>query len=82
MPTFSITVSNAAGARVVDAFTATYGYQATIDGAPNPETKAAFVTRILREHVKGVVLAHEATVAATAAREAAAAKVATEIVVT
>lgn len=82
MPTFSVTVSPTTAGRVTDAFAALYGWQATIAGAPNPETKAAFTTRRLREHIREVVTAHEAQLAGAAARQAAADKAAAEIIVT
>lgn len=82
MPTFSVTVPIEVAARVVDAFAAAYGWQPTINGAPNPETKAAFTTRRLREHVRDVVAGYEASTAGETARVAAADKARTEITVT
>ena len=54
-----------------DALSIEWGYQATIDGQPNPETKAQFnrrqVGRIIKETYKngkrkGIIAAAEATV--------------------
>lgn len=39
-------------AQVVDALSAYWGYQAVVDGQPNPETKNVFVKRRIAEFVK------------------------------
>lgn len=54
--------------RVLDAFAAVYGYQPTIDGTPNPETKAEFAKRQLIAHVRSLVATHESNTAAETAR--------------
>jgi hypothetical protein len=59
------------GTRIQDAFAASYAYQATINGQPNPESKAQFTKRKIAEYVKDVVRAYEANKAAEDARVAA-----------
>jgi hypothetical protein len=63
--------------RINDGFAAAYGYQPTINGSPNPETKAEFSRRMVREYIKGVVKGQEVE----AARKTAEAGV-TEITLT
>lgn len=46
-------------ARSRNAFAIEYGYQDTINGAPNPETKAQFRARMLKNHIKEVTKAVE-----------------------
>lgn len=75
-----VTVPDAVLQRVLDAFAAAYGYQATIDGSPNPETKAQFARRMVRQYVKNTVVAHEAEQAAITARQTAADAANTDIV--
>lgn len=41
--TFSYDTGSVTTAEVVDGLAAFHGYQATINGAPNPQTKAQFV---------------------------------------
>jgi hypothetical protein len=80
---FTLNIPNGAPSqRVLDAFTAQYGYQSTIDGAANPETPQAFVKRMLTQHMKDVVKSYEASQAAEAARQAAIDKAETEITIT
>jgi hypothetical protein len=71
MAQIQITIPDAVLPRVVDAFAATYGYQPTIDGAPNPETKAAFAKRQVIAFIKRTVADREAGAAADAARSTA-----------
>lgn len=68
MATLSITIDNTHAARVNDAIAAHYGYQATIDGSPNPETKTQFVRRMVIQMIKEKVRDYEASVAAESAR--------------
>lgn len=53
MPTLTLTLSAGASSELTDAFSA--GYQATINGSPNPETQAQYARRqviaLLKEHV-------------------------------
>jgi len=53
MPTISFTLSNAAQTELVDTFGV--NYQATINGNPNPESKAVFARKqmiaLLKQHV-------------------------------
>lgn len=59
MPTISLTVSAADLTRAVDALSVRWGYQPTIDGDPNPQTKGEFVRQKIGQWVKGEVRAHE-----------------------
>lgn len=78
MATITISIPDAAVTRVTDAFTKQFAYQDTIPdpnnpGAtiPNPETKAQFVQRMIRNYIKEVVASYEARVAGdTAAQQA------------
>ncbi len=66
---FQITINFAndgMNARIRNAFADAYGYQNTIDGAPNPETKAQFRDRKIKEYIKEIVKSVE-TQAALAA---------------
>lgn len=58
--TLTITLTDAQGARAIAAICARHGYQATIDGQPNPETQAQFAKRMLIEWVKVNVTTYEA----------------------
>jgi hypothetical protein len=58
----------------VNALAAYFGYQATVNGSPNPETKAQFVDRAVRENVLAWVKEGRAAAAARAARETEEAK--------
>lgn len=75
MAQVSITVPDACMTRLEDAFAATYGYQAIINGQPNPETKAQHARRKIKEHVWSVVRASETRAAAEAASITVGAKV-------
>lgn len=46
-------------ARSRDAFATAYGWQATINGQPNPETKAQHRARRIKEHIKEITKAEE-----------------------
>lgn len=72
MATITLTIPNAAATRIVEAISVRYGYQATIDGAPNPQTKADFTKAWLITQLKSAVKEHEQnTAAALAATNAA-----------
>ena len=77
MATVSVTIPDAVLARVLDAFAATYGYDAAKDG-----TKAAFAKRQVARFCTETVRRHEAEVAGTAARDTAATKAANEVTIT
>ena len=55
MATITFTLSATALTRLVDATSTLYKYQTTINGSPNPETKAQFAQRIWREIMKDFV---------------------------
>lgn len=55
---FTVTINfanDAMNARIRNAFATAYGYQNTINGQPNPETKAQFRDRKIKEYIKEVV---------------------------
>lgn len=55
---FTVTINFAndgMNARIRNAFATAYGYQDTINGQPNPETKAQFRDRKIKEYIKEVV---------------------------
>lgn len=79
MAQLTITIPDAQTARVFDAFAAAYGYQATIDGQPNPQTRAQFARQKVIEFIKNTVKAQEAQAAADSARSAAAANVESQV---
>lgn len=61
----------AAVTRAVDAVCSNNGYQATIDGQPNPETKNQFAKRMLAAWVRSQVVRYESEIATKEARETA-----------
>lgn len=44
----------AAKTKIIQSFCDAYGYQATINGAPNPQSKQAFYTQKITEYVKDI----------------------------
>lgn len=59
---FTITINftnDGMNARIRNAFASAYGYQDTINGQPNPETKAQFRDRKIKEFIKGIVRSEE-----------------------
>jgi hypothetical protein len=78
-----VDVPDAVLPRVLDAFAATFGYQATLpSGAPNPQTRAQFAKQRLAAYVKQVTVAYEATRDAEAARQTSTQTANTDIAVT
>lgn len=63
MATLSITIPDNQVARVNDAIAALFNYQTTINGSPNPETKAQFSRRMIIENLKRLVAQGESVVA-------------------
>lgn len=59
MPDVVFTLSAAHLTRLIDAVCAVEQYQATINGAPNPETRAQFTKRKIGEHIKSLVQVYE-----------------------
>jgi hypothetical protein len=59
MPTISLTISAPDLTRAVDALSVRWGYQPTIDGQPNPQTKGEFVRQKIGQWVKSEVRSHE-----------------------
>lgn len=71
MATISINIPDTQMPRVLDAFTATFGYSPTLaDGTANPETRGQFTRRIIVDWVKSNVVAYEANRDAENARQA------------
>ncbi len=59
MPTISLTLSASDLTRAVDALGTRWGYQDTINGGANPQTKGEFVRLRIGQWIKGEVHAHE-----------------------
>lgn len=57
--------------KIVDAFCTAYGYQDTINGAPNPQSKQAFFNARLTAYIKGVYQSEAVKAAEKAAGDAA-----------
>lgn len=54
--TITINFANdALNAESRNAYATAYGYQDTINGAPNPESKAQFRERMIKEEIKRVI---------------------------
>lgn len=66
MASFTLTVPDALVPDLLDAFADMYGYDAETDG-----TKANFAKSKIRDYVKEVYKAHQATISAEAARQSA-----------
>lgn len=71
MANISITIPDEYVQRVLEGMAGQLGYQPTIDGQPNPETRAQFCKRQVAVFVKNCVRSYEANIAAEAARLAA-----------
>jgi len=71
MASITINIPDSIAPRVLNGFAANYGYQETINGQPNPQTKAQFAKATLIDIIKRAVTAAEAQTAVTAARNAA-----------
>ena len=74
--------SNAKAAAFRDDFCAHHSYQETINGEPNPESKAAFFKRKIGEYIKECVKAHRVNTAADSARQTAIASAESGVVLT
>lgn len=59
MPTITFTLSAEHLTRLVDAICETHGYEATINGQPNPETKNAFAKRMYAIQMRDTVREYE-----------------------
>ena len=70
MATISITIPNAIAARVEAGLCLSGNYQATIAGAPNPETTTQFAKRMILAAIKEKVIMAESRAAAVAAAAA------------
>lgn len=73
MASISITVADADLTRALNAACVYLGYQDTINGSPNPETKAQFVRRRIAETVKLWAVQGEVATAIASAQTTAAA---------
>jgi len=64
---------SASKTEMIDAFASAYGYQATINGSPNPQTKLLFAAEKLNGYLRDIYRAEQIrTAAATASATAAA----------
>ena len=79
MATLSITIPDSIATRVNNAIATAYGYKETIDGQPNPQTKAQFSKAKVIELIKEIVRAQEAKAAANTAYDSAVTAANTEI---
>lgn len=68
MAQITINIPDAVLPRVINAFAAMYGYQATINGQPNPVTKPQFAKQKVIEYVRRVVADTEGGAAQVAAQ--------------
>lgn len=66
MPTITFTLSGADLARAVDALGTRWGYQAIIDGQPNPQSQGEFVRQRIARWIRQEVHAHELATAQAA----------------
>lgn len=66
-----IVIPDAHAPRVLTAFAEHFGYQATIDGQPNPQTEAQFARDQVKAWIRETVRSHEINTATDEAREAA-----------
>jgi hypothetical protein len=64
--TFSFDTGAVPLSRIIDAFAKAYKYEAIINGAPNPETKAQFARRMVQLYIRDVVVSTERNVAVAA----------------
>ena len=65
----SVTVPDAQATAILADFVAYNGYQVTIDGAPNPQTKAAYAKQVVVKFVRESIKAQRAAAAALAASQ-------------
>lgn len=82
-----IAIPDGVAARVTNGLAGQYGYKATIPApnpadppVPNPESKAQFARRMVRQFIHETVKAYEASQAANTARDVAVADADTNIV--
>ncbi len=80
MATISIDIGNS-GTRINSAFGALHGYQATIDGQPNPQTLSQFTKAKVAGYIKDTVKQYEAEQAINTARTQAIANVDSQVVI-
>lgn len=67
MATISFTIPDDKLQRIIDGYSKAHNYQEKVIlevdgvGVPNPESRAAFVKRLVAEHIKRTVLGYEAS---------------------
>lgn len=76
-----LTVSDTIKDRVIDAYATQYRYQPTINGQPNPQSKAAFTKAQIINQIKSVVKTVEANKQVELARSQTMTKVDSEILI-
>lgn len=77
-----INIDNTQLTRVINAMATSGAYQDTINGQPNPQTKAQFAKQMLVTYVMNTVKAVEAQTAVDSARTTALANVDSQVVIT
>jgi hypothetical protein len=82
MATITLTIPATITTRVLDAIAAQYSYQVTINGQPNPQTKAQFVKAWLISTLVKAVKEHEVASATEKAQNAAGIDADTNIIIT
>lgn len=65
--TFTFDTGTITTAEILDAFAKAYNYQVTINGQPNPETKAVFARRQVRRYILDIVRSQRHDAAKTTA---------------
>ncbi len=80
--TITLSIPDAQANRVVNALSISGSYQTTIDGSPNPQTKARFVKQMLVSYVMDTVKSVEAQSAVDTARTTALANIDSQITIT
>jgi hypothetical protein len=68
--TFSYDTGNVPLSRIINSYAEQFGYVDTINGQPNPETKAEFARRMVRTQIVSVVRASEVGTAIKTAKDA------------
>jgi hypothetical protein len=56
---FSFDTGNVPVPEIVDAFASAYRYEETIDGQPNPESKAAFARRMIKNYIRDIYISEK-----------------------
>lgn len=57
--TFSFDTGPVTLSEIIDVFATAYNYQATVNGQPNPESKAQFTRRMVRQYIRDIYIAEK-----------------------